>query len=78
MPAWQTGEMHRHVNARITEGEIYGAPVPGGWPDKGPFRILGDALGRRFGRRSSKNNAKSERPANNEPPGNPPTREEPE
>ncbi len=35
---------------RVTEGEIYGAPVPSGWPDRGPFRFLGDALGKLFRR----------------------------
>ena len=42
--------MKRHLQARITEGEIYGAPVPGGWPNRGPFRVVGDALGRLFRR----------------------------
>ncbi len=40
--------MRRHLGAGITEGEIYGAPVPGGWPNRGPFRVVGDALGRLF------------------------------
>ena len=34
---------------RIVEGEMLGAPVPGGWPDKGPF----EALMRRIRRRRS-------------------------
>ncbi len=45
--------MRRHLGAGITEGEIYGAPVPGGWPNRGPFRVVGDALGRIFPRRKS-------------------------
>jgi hypothetical protein len=45
--------MKRHIGARITEGEIYGAPVPGGWPNRGPFRVVGEALARLFGRRDS-------------------------
>ena len=24
----------------IVEGEAFGAPVPGGWPDKGPFEAI--------------------------------------
>jgi hypothetical protein len=40
--------MRRHLGAGITEGEIYGSPVPGGWPNRGPFRVVGDALGRLF------------------------------
>ena len=43
--------MKPHPNAKITDGEIYGAPVPGGWPDRGPLQVIGDALGRFFGRR---------------------------
>lgn len=44
----KTGEMKRHLGAGIAEGEIYGCPVPGGWPNRGPFRVVGDALGRLF------------------------------
>ena len=50
----KTGEMKRHIGARITEGEINGAPVPGGWPNRGPFRVVGEALARLFGRRDSR------------------------
>jgi hypothetical protein len=32
---------------RIVEGEIFGAPVPGGWPNRSPLRALRDWLGRR-------------------------------
>ena len=32
---------------RIVEGEMFGAPVPGGWPDKGPFEVLMRKLRRR-------------------------------
>ena len=39
--------------SEITEGEIYGAPVPGGWSERGPFQVLGDALSRVVGRRRS-------------------------
>ncbi len=49
----KTGEMRRHFRAAITEGEIYGAPVPGGWPNRGPFRVVGDTVGRIFRRRKS-------------------------
>ncbi len=54
--------MKRQPVAKITEGEIYGAPVPGGWPDRGPFQVLGDTLGRVFGRRSRKNRSEEQRP----------------
>ena len=46
--------MKRDIGTRITEGEIYGAPVPGGWPNRGPFRVVGEALARLFGRRDSR------------------------
>ncbi len=45
--------MRRHLGAGVTEGEIYGAPVPGGWPNRGPFRVVGDAVGRVFRKRKS-------------------------
>lgn len=45
--------MRPEPKAAITEGEIYGAPVPGGWPDRGPFKVFGNALGRLFHRRRS-------------------------
>ncbi len=45
--------MSRHVEARITQGEMYGAPVPGGWPHRGPFRVVGDAAVRLFRKRKS-------------------------
>jgi len=45
--------MKRQLHAKITEGEIYGAPVPGGWPNRGPFRVVGEAVGRLFRRRES-------------------------
>ncbi len=54
--------MKRHPNAKIVDGEIYGAPVPGGWPDRGPFQVLGDALGGLFRRRNSKDRARAQRP----------------
>lgn len=44
--------MNLDPKAKITDGEIYGAPVPGGWPGRGPFQALGDALGRVFSRRN--------------------------
>jgi hypothetical protein len=37
--------MKRHLHAKITEGEISGAPVPGGWPNRGPFRVVAEARG---------------------------------
>ncbi len=40
--------------ARITEGEIYGAPVPGGWPNRGPLQVLKGALGKLLGREGSR------------------------
>lgn len=43
--------MKRHLHSRITEGEIYGAPVPGGWPNRGPFRVVSEALRKLFGSR---------------------------
>ena len=49
----KTGEMKRHIGARITEGEIYGAPVPGGWPNRGPLPVVGEARARLFSRRDS-------------------------
>ncbi len=48
--------------AKIIEGEIYGAPVPGGWPNRGPFQVLGHALGRVFSRRNSKAHPEAQRP----------------
>jgi len=45
--------MKSRPTTKIVEGEIYGAPVPGGWPDSGPFRVLRDGLARGFGRRTS-------------------------
>ncbi len=45
--------MRRRLGAAITEGEIYGAPVSGGWPNRGPFRVVGDAVGRLFRKRKS-------------------------
>lgn len=54
--------------AEITEGEIYAAPVPGGWPDRGPFEVLGNALGRVFGRRKLGDRAEARpRPAGDSP-----------
>ena len=32
---------------RIVEGEAFGAPVPGGWPSKGPIEALRDLIWRR-------------------------------
>ncbi len=56
--------MNLDPTTNITEGEIYGAPVPGGWPDRGPFHILGNALGRVFSRRKSGDSAEAlRRPA---------------
>ncbi len=52
---WTLAGMKRRPITKVTEGEIYGAPVPGGWPDRGPFQVLGDAVGRLFGRRTRKN-----------------------
>lgn len=49
-------------HAKIIEGEVYGTPVPGGWPDRGPFQVLGHALGRVFRRRNSRAHAKVRRP----------------
>lgn len=46
--------MKRHMRASIIEGEIYGAPVPAGWPNRGPFRIVAQALARLFGRREDR------------------------
>ena len=40
-------------NARIIEGEIYGVPVPGGSPNRGPFRVIRDALAKLRRRRTS-------------------------
>lgn len=34
---------------------MYGALVPGGWPDRGPFRVVGDFFRRIFGRRQAAN-----------------------
>jgi hypothetical protein len=45
--------MKRHIVSRITNGGVYGTPVPGGWPNRGPFRVVGEALARLFGRRVS-------------------------
>ena len=60
--------MNRDPEAKITEGEIYGAPVPGGWPDRGPFQVLGNALGRVFSRRKSGDSAQARRrPAGDTP-----------
>ena len=53
--------MNLDPNAKITDGEIYGAPVPGGWPGRGPFQVLGDALGRVFSRRKSTDGAEARR-----------------
>ena len=58
-----------HPNAKITEGEIYGAPVPGGWPDRGPFQVLGHALRRVFSRRSGKSRVGEQRPPEGGGPG---------
>ena len=67
--------------SKITEGEIYGAPVPGGWPDRGPFQVLGNALSRVFGRRRSGDRAdERRRPADDdrEPKSANPAEHEPE
>ena len=32
---------------RIVEGEVFGAPVPGGWPSKGPIEALRKLILRR-------------------------------
>jgi hypothetical protein len=48
--------------AKIIEGEIYGAPVPGGWPNRGPFQVLAHALGRVFSRRKSAAHSETHRP----------------
>ena len=53
--------MKRDPKAEITEGEIYGVPVPGGWPDRGPFQVLRNALGKIFGRRKSGGHAEPRR-----------------
>lgn len=53
--------MNPDPKAKITDGEIYGAPVPGGWPDRGPFQVLGDALGRVFSRRKLGDGAEARR-----------------
>jgi len=47
--------------AEITEGEVYGSPVRGGWPDRGPFQVLGDAMGRVFGPWKSGDRAEARR-----------------
>ena len=47
--------MRHPPTSRITEGEMCGAPVPGGCPDRGPFRAVGDSFRRIFGRRNSTN-----------------------
>jgi hypothetical protein len=53
---------------KIVEGEIHGAPVPGGWPNRGPFQVLGHALRGVFGQRNSKANPEVRRhPAGADP-----------
>lgn len=44
--AWKTGNMRSRTN-RIVEGEAFGAPVPGGWPSKGPIEALRGLIWRR-------------------------------
>lgn len=44
---------HKPVSPRVVEGEVYGAPVPGGWPDKGPLRVIAGAFSKFFVRRYS-------------------------
>jgi hypothetical protein len=39
--------VRRVPTTRIVEGEVSGFPVPGGWPDRGPFKVLSDLLRRR-------------------------------
>lgn len=54
--------MRNAAKAGIRDGEMYGAPVPGGWPGRGPFRVLRDALGKPFrSRRRLKDAAEAER-----------------
>jgi hypothetical protein len=73
--------MKRDSIANVTEGEIYGAAVPGGWPDRGPFQVIGDAVGRVFPWRSRKNRADQQGPPTDGSSGAPktqPARDQPD